>query len=203
MYCKYRNCQYQSQSPEDIFRHMIHAHGMSHETTPPELMYLWQNNSAQGFYETPHPVTGIAPIHQQNAQAAETIRLFNPNPNAHIMISPSVTPAPWQKVDENYYVLEEELCNEPLKKIKASGKVTHGHGVLSIHKIESHEKESIINNLLNKGPVVETSEITRTLAEEYKPYTASLEYKRWETDFLNKSATALNLFKSKVIGGDF
>ncbi len=200
MYCKYRNCQYQSQNPEDIFRHMIQAHGMAQPNTPPELMYLWQNHSPSGFYEAPNPVTGIAPVHQQNALAAETIGVFNPNPNSRITIQPSQTPEPWRKVDENYYVLEEDLCNEPLKKIKVIGKVTHGHGIVTLHKIESHEKESMLNNLLNRGPVVETEEVKQIICEEYKPYTASLEYKKWEIDFLNKSVTSLNLIKSKIIG---
>ena len=144
----------------------------------------------------------MAPQHQANALASETIKVFNPNPNSRISITPSQTPEPWRKVDENYYVLEEDLCNEPLKKIKVIGKVTHGHGLVTLHKIESHEKESLINNLLNRGPIVETEETNQVLVEEYKPYTASIEYKKWEIDFLNKSITQLNLIKSKILGND-
>lgn len=200
MYCKY--CPYNSPNPEDVFRHMIDTHGMTRETTPQHLLQFWQTHSPQGYYESPNPITGVAKQHQLNAQAAQTVSVFNPNPNQRITIQPNIVPEPWQRVDENYYNINENIINEPLRKVIVTGKLTPGHGIVEIFKTETHEKHSIINAITGNVST-ETVENKQTLVEEFRPFTKSIEYKTWEQHFMENSATQINLIKSKLLGTEF
>lgn len=188
--------------PEDIFRHMIQVHGMTRQNTPYPLRQFWDNHSQSGYYEAPHPISGLAPHHQQTALANQTIRMFNPNPNHRITISPTIVPEPWVKKEENFYTVEVPIEDQALKSVIIKGSLTPGHGKVTITKKEEHENTGLINKIFGGSP---TSTLIdgQIISEEFRTFTRSLEYKQWEQKFMENTATQINLIRSKLLGSNY
>lgn len=184
-------CPYQANTEQELFNHLVDYHGMTQMTTPPALRYYWQSRipgQQTGFYERPNPLTGKATDHQQSALKNMVVRQFNPNP-VHAIISPSVIP-PWEKINDNYFVLNQIIINEAEIKKSIVGKLTPGYGVVRLisHVIEHKQLLKFFNQ-----DIITNDE--RVLLEEYKqynPYRKTPDYHFWQQEFMRKSIELIN-----------
>ena len=184
-------CPFQATTEQELFNHLIDYHGMTPQTTPPALRYYWQSRmpgQQTGFYERPNPLTGKSPDHQNAALKNMVVRQFNPNP-IHTVIAPTCLP-PWEKINDNYFVLNQIIINTADVKKSIVGKLTPGHGIVRLisHIIEHRQLLSFF-----KRDIISDDE--RIILEEYNqynPYRKSPEYVQWQQAFMQKSIEIVN-----------